>query len=69
MVGPLAMGATATFVVTVHIPRFAQNGESDTVQITITSIGDPTKKAITSVTTNIHVSTYYIYLPLVRKGP
>jgi len=62
------MGGTATFVVTVVIPEDALDGAHDTVQITVTSVGDPTKTAITNVTTNVYVSIVNVYLPLVWKA-
>jgi hypothetical protein len=70
LVGPVPMGGTATFVVTVVIPDDALDGDSDTVQITVTSVGDPTKSAITNVTTNVVVvppSILPVYLPLIWK--
>ena len=68
VVGPLAMGESATFVVAVVIPESAMGGDHDTVQITVTSAGDPTKTAITNVTTNVFVPNFKIYLPLVVKN-
>jgi hypothetical protein len=72
VVGPLAMGESATFVVTVLIPEGALDGEHDTVQITVTSVGDPTKTAIVNVTTNVYVviippTNFPVYLPLIWK--
>jgi Kelch motif len=72
IVGPLAPGESAAFVVTVHIPAEALDGDHDTVQITVASIGDPTKTVITNVTTNVYVvivppTNYPVYLPLIWK--
>jgi hypothetical protein len=72
VVGPLAPGASATFVVRVHIPESALDGDHDTVQITVTSAGDPAQNAITNLTTNVYVvivppTSFPVYLPLAWK--
>ncbi len=67
VVGPLAVGASATFVVTMHIPGEAAYGDQDTVVITITSASDPTRTATVSVTTNVHLPR--VFLPAVWKTP
>jgi hypothetical protein len=74
VVGPLAMGASATFVVTVHIPTTALDGDHDTVQITVTSVHDATKTALVTVTTNVFVviippTNIPVYLPLMSRQP
>lgn len=69
IVGPLAMGGSATFEVTVTIPEDAQNGGHDTVQITVTSVGDTTKFDMVSVTTNVYKTFYIINLPLLWRAP
>jgi uncharacterized membrane protein len=72
LIGPLSPGESANFVVTVHIPTDALDGDHDTVQITVTSVGDPTRTVITNVTTNVYVviippTNNPIYLPLIWK--
>jgi Kelch motif len=70
VVGPVAMGESATFVVTVTIPADALDGDHDAVQITVTSAGDPTKTATTTVTTNVVIpppTNFPVYLPLIWK--
>jgi hypothetical protein len=42
MVGPLAMGESATFLVMVHVPAEARDGDHDTAQIMVASVGGPT---------------------------
>jgi uncharacterized repeat protein (TIGR01451 family) len=72
VVGPLAMGESATFVVTVTIPDDALDGEHDTVQITVTSVGDPDQTGIVNLTTNVFVLVQppmLVYLPLIWKAP
>jgi uncharacterized repeat protein (TIGR01451 family) len=69
VVGPLAMGESATFVVTVLIPDTALAGDHDSVQITVTSVGDPTKTAILNVTTNVYVTILNVYLPVMTRIP
>jgi hypothetical protein len=72
VVGPLAIGESATFVVTVTIPDDALAGDQDTVQITATSVGDPAPvpaNAQVDVTTNVFVTIKNVYLPLVWKAP
>jgi uncharacterized protein YjlB len=50
-VGPVAAGASATFQVVVTIPTGAAAGASDTATVRVTSQGDATKSAQSSLTT------------------
>jgi hypothetical protein len=52
-VGPLAPGESATFHVAVEIPVDAMGGESDAVDVTVTSQGDDTKSATATLTTSV----------------
>jgi len=67
VVGPVAMGESATFLVTVRIPQAALDGDHDTVQITVASAGYPTKTAITNITTNVFLPVFINYFPLIAK--
>jgi hypothetical protein len=69
LVGPLAMGESATFEVTVVIPLDAADGDHDTVQCTIASVGDPTQFVIASMTTNVFVPILNVYLPVMTRIP
>jgi len=51
VVGPLASGGTAQIKLRVHIPESAVPGDYDTVLVTATSQGDPTKNASLTITT------------------
>jgi uncharacterized membrane protein len=50
-VGPVAAGASATFQVVVTVPTGAAAGASDTATVRVTSQGDATKSAQSSLTT------------------
>jgi hypothetical protein len=69
VVGPLAMGESATFQVMVHVPADALDGDHDTVQIIVTSAGDPNETALTNLTTNVFVPIFNVYLPLIWRAP
>ena len=69
VVGPLAMGESATFAVTVHISADALDGDHDTAQIIVTSAGDPNETALTNLTTNVFVPIFNVYLPLIWRAP
>ena len=72
MLGPLDMGESATFQVVVFVPAEAQEGDHDTAEIMVYSVGDPTEMAMTHITTNVIVippTMYYIYLPVTTRIP
>ena len=50
-VGPLAVGESASFQVTVRVPENASDWSSDTAQVRVTSVGDPQKEARASIVT------------------
>jgi uncharacterized membrane protein len=52
-VGPLAPGESATFHVAVEIPESAMGGESDAVEVMVTSQGDSTKFDTAILTTSV----------------
>ena len=52
VVGPLAAGENAMVHVSVTVPPDVVLPDHDTVQVTATSVGDPTKLAVTTLTTN-----------------
>ncbi len=76
VLGPVPAGGSATFVVTVHIPLSALDGDHDSVQITVTSLSDSAQAATIQVTTNVFVieppppeKAKRVYLPLAWKKP
>jgi len=50
-VGPLAVGESTSFQVTVLVPESAPDWSSDTAQVRVTSVGDPQKAATASIIT------------------
>ncbi len=60
-VGPLAAGASSAVTVTVTIPAGTPDGGHDTVQVTFTSAGDPSKSDSSALTTtsNSKLSSFY----------
>ena len=50
-VGPLAAGSSSAVRVTATIPAGTPDGTTDTVRVTFTSAGDPSKSAISTLTT------------------
>jgi uncharacterized membrane protein len=72
MLGPLDMGESATFQVVVHVPAEAQEGDHDTAQVMVTSVGDPAEMAMVNITTNVIVippPMYIIYMPVISRIP
>ncbi len=57
-VGPLAAGAGGEIEIMVMIPADAVNGATDTVTMTVTSQGDPSRSATSVLTTTVD-DTYY----------
>jgi uncharacterized repeat protein (TIGR01451 family) len=66
VVGPLDMGQAGTVDVAVAIPPGAPSGESDSVILTATSMGDPSKSDSTSLTTTV-AEPPRLYLPLIQR--
>jgi uncharacterized membrane protein len=68
--GELQPGQSFQLTVSVLIPAGAANNASDTVTVTATSAGDPTKSASAVLTTTAVVvvpPTFTIYLPFIAK--
>jgi uncharacterized membrane protein len=65
VVGPLDPGESATVHVSVIVPLDAAPPDQDTVHVTVTSVGDPTKSAVAVLTTSVTMTN--IYLPLIWK--
>jgi uncharacterized membrane protein len=66
-IGLLAPNATATLEVYVTIPLSATAGMTDTVQVTLTSLGDPGQSASLTLTTTA-VWWHRLYLPLILES-
>ncbi|MGQ9555115.1 MAG: hypothetical protein ACUVWR_13510 [Anaerolineae bacterium] len=65
-VGPLSAGASADFTVQVHIPQGAASGSSDRAAVTLTSQGDRSQSAASSLTTTV-ASASGVCLPMVIR--
>jgi hypothetical protein len=69
-IGPLAAGAQAQLDFLVAIPTTGST-TSDTAVVTITSLGDPTQTAVSSLITNrdeeFPSGDKHLYLPFIRK--
>ena len=65
-VGPLGAGATTTFDVVVTIPPATPSGTLDTANVKVTSQGDPTKFASSTLITTVR---FGVYLPIVIRQP
>ncbi len=63
-VGPLGAGSSTTFNVVVAIPAGAVEGMTDTVNVTVTSQGNPLMTAGAALTTLVNRR---LYLPLITK--
>jgi hypothetical protein len=63
-IGPVAPGATVHVGVFVQIPNTAKHGDTATTTVSVTSVGDPSKKTTTSLLTK---TLFNIFLPLVRR--
>ena len=61
----LLPGVSAEVIVQVTVPSDALNGDSDWVEITVTSQGDPTKSAAAELYST--ASGYRVYLPYTRR--
>ncbi len=67
VVGPLMAGATDTLAVMVAIPPTAAVGASDTVAVTLTSVGDAGAFSVSRLTTTT-AAWRRVYLPCVLKN-
>ena len=69
--GPLASGETAVVQVSVHVPANALAGDSDAVQVTAVSQGDPSKSQSVTLTTTTNAVYDVQASPasLSREGP
>ncbi|MBU1671520.1 MAG: DUF3494 domain-containing protein [Actinobacteria bacterium] len=61
IVGPLAAGASSNVTVTATIPAGTPDGTTDTVLVTFTSAGDPTKSATSTLTTTANENLLAFY--------
>jgi hypothetical protein len=68
-VGPVAPGATVDVPVTIYTPLSAPNGATDSVVITVTSQGDRSKLAATTLVTTVNINFTWrlVGLPLIVK--
>jgi subtilisin family serine protease len=66
LIGPVAPDAFETVEITVSIPISAGVGSTDTGDVILTSVGDRSQSAISTLTTTATGKTYY--LPLIRLG-
>lgn len=65
-IGPLAAGAADALVITVAVPVTATDGMTDTVDVKITSVGDPGESSSSRLTTTARRNR--LYLPLLMSG-
>ena len=65
-IGPIAAGAADTLAVYVTIPVTATYGMMDTVDVRITSVGDPAESSSSTLTTRVGWNK--LYLPLIRSA-
>ncbi len=65
-VGPLAAGADVDMDVMVTIPESAAGGETDVATVTVTSQGDDTQWATSTLTTTANL--YRVFLPIIMKN-
>ena len=66
-IGPLAGGASARVTVTVAIPGEAEEGQTDTAALTVTSRGDETKSATFMLTTTATATPFRVFMPVIRR--
>jgi hypothetical protein len=67
--GSLAPGASASIVLTTTIPLSATDGETDVVNVTVTSQADPALSAGAVLTSTALVPLRFLYLPLILRLP
>ncbi len=68
-VGPVAAGASVDVPVMIYTPLSAPNGASDSVVVTVTSQGDRSKQATTTLVTTVNINFTWrlVRLPLIVK--
>ncbi|MBE0411137.1 MAG: hypothetical protein IBX69_15555, partial [Anaerolineales bacterium] len=64
----LDAGASVEFVVQVSIPPEAEGGDSMVVTIDVTSEGDPSKAAISELTTVVEIERHWVFLAALFQG-
>jgi subtilisin family serine protease len=66
LVGPVDADGADTLEITVAIPIAAGDGVTDTLNVTVASVNDPTQSATSTLTTKVAAKT--VYLPIIQRA-